>query len=409
MTDKPASTDTYRSAAQKNFKLLKELYATNHKLPDRDSKHPNTQPVSFWKLGNSFDTMVDFLEMIDPSSANDVAEIAVVQLNASLKALKGGYDGAWFDDFGWWSAATARALQKPFFSPDAKAKFHNILDQCWPRFTKNAPFVWERRKPGTVSPTTGKLFDDCGPAVDGGVWNAYWLATPATYRGPDNGDPTDGALIGIQNTVTNALYLMAAHRLSATDLAARQAAEKELQFLLTWFDQKESALWWKLDDDAGLVRERVGYYAHVKPAPGFQERWFWTGDQGLMLGNLSDAMLAAQPGLRGPYLSRAQHLISGVRQRLVDGSNVVKDYSATGSVPGDDRSDYQVGSGVFWRNYLYVWNTNPDLRTFLQRSEYTAMVRASADAAAKPLTGNESIETLTNQTAVLVTATATAP
>jgi antitoxin FitA len=34
--------------------------------------------------------------------------------------------------------------------------------------------------------------------------------------GTKNGDPSDGGLIGIQNTVTNALYLMAAHRLGAT-------------------------------------------------------------------------------------------------------------------------------------------------------------------------------------------------
>ena len=36
---------------------------------------------------------------------------------------------------------------------------------------------------------------------------------------------------------------------------------------------------------------------------------------------------------------------------------------------------------MFWRNYLYVWNTNPDLRALLKGSDYEAMVRASADAA----------------------------
>jgi hypothetical protein len=408
MIGKPASTDSYSSAAKKNFAALKDQYASND----------TGQQVSFWKLGNSFDTMIDFLDIIDASCANDVAQIAVTQLNASLKHIEGGYDGAWFDDFGWWSVATQRALQKPFFNSDAKRQLQNILDQCWPRFTKNAPFVWERRKPGTVSPTTCKPFDDFGPAVDGGVWNAYWCDTPATYPGPKNGDPTDGHLIGIQNTVTNALYLMAAHRLGRTDPAARQAAQREWQFLLTWFDEKEDPLWWEIDDNAGLVRARVGHFANGVRVPhidneyectGFQETWAWTGDQGLMLGNLGDAMLAAGPDDREGLLARAQHLVSGVRRRLVEGGGVVQSYTTTGCLPDFDKFDYQVGSGVFWRNYLYVWNTNPDLRTFLMRSENEAMVRASADAAAKPLSGNESIETLTNQTAVLVAATAKVP
>src|SRR5882762_5808576 len=99
MLDKPMSTDTYRSAAQNNFAALKKAYASNNTLP-KDAQ------ATFWKLGNSFDTMIDFLDIIDPSGANDIAQIAVTQLNASLKNIKGGYDGAWFDDFGWWSVAT---------------------------------------------------------------------------------------------------------------------------------------------------------------------------------------------------------------------------------------------------------------------------------------------------------------
>ena len=60
----------------------------------------------FWKLGNSFDTMIDFLDTIDSGSAGEVARMAVTQLQASLGHIKGGFDGAWFDDFGWWSIAT---------------------------------------------------------------------------------------------------------------------------------------------------------------------------------------------------------------------------------------------------------------------------------------------------------------
>ena len=387
MINKPTSTNHYGSAAREKFEALKNAYASND----------TGQQVSFWKLGNSFDTMIDFLDTVDHSSAHEVAQMAVRQLEASLKHIKGGWDGAWFDDFGWWSVATQRALQKPFFLPDA-VNIQYILDQCWPRFTNNAPFVWQRHKPGT--------FEDYGPAVEGGVWNAYWEGTPDNYPGPKNGDPSNGKLIGIQNTVTNALYLMAAHRLGHTDSGARQAARNELHFLFTWFDEKEYSLWWEFDQETALVRERVGHFANGKRAMGYQEDWAWTGDQGLILGCLSDVMLDQEPGFRGPFLARAKQLLSGVRQHLVDGSGIVQSYTMTGNTPDGDESDYQIGPSAFWRNALYVWKTNPDLRNFLTSQEYQAMVRASADAAVKAPTDGQTIETLTNYTAVLVAATA---
>jgi hypothetical protein len=396
MISSSTSTHPYADAAREKFDALTKRYSTN----DTGEK------VSFWKLGNSFDTMIDFLDTIDASRADDVAQMAVKQLEASLKNIEGGYDGAWFDDFGWWSVATQRALKKPFFRKNAKA-LQDILDACWPRFTSNAPFVWERRKPGT--------FDKFGPAVDGGVWNAYWTCTSDEYPGPKNGDPSDGHLVGIQNTVTNALYLMAAHRIGHSNPDAERAAQQELKFLLAWFDQTEDSLWWQIDPNTALVRERVGHFANGVHAPhsdngisctGFQGKWAWTGDQGLILGALSDATLHLEPGFRAPLLNRTKQLLSGVRNHLAGGSAVVVNYTTTGCVPDFDESDYQVGSGVFWRNALYVWKTNPDLRTFLEGEDYKAMVRASAAAVATLPTAKETIETLTNQTAVLVAANA---
>jgi hypothetical protein len=257
--------------------------------------------------------------------------------------------------------------------------------------------VSQRRRPGT--------FEEYGPAIDG-MWNAYWIGTPDCYPGPKNGDPTNGRLIGIQNTVTNALYLMAAQRLGHSDPIARQAAQSELRFVLAWFDEQECSLWRELDANAGLVRERVGHFANGAGARGVQEEWAWTGDQGLILGDLSDAMFQLEPGLRGPLLARAKQLLSGVRQRLVDDSGVVQSYTSEGTVPDNDTLDYRTGAGVFWRNALYVWKTNADLRAFLAGLEYQTIVRASADAAVKAPTGGGSIDELTNQTAALVAASA---
>jgi hypothetical protein len=377
MNSEPAPTIDYRSAACDKFEALKRLYCSND------------QQTSFWKLGNSFDTMIDFLDTIDDGSAGDVAVMAVKQFKASLASL--GYDNAWFDDFGWWTVATQRALQKPYFRQDATA-LQTIREECWRRFSGNAPFVWERCK-------SIDLIDDYAPAVDGGVWNAYWPDTPDAYHGPRE-NPSSG-LGGIQNAVTNALYLMAAYRFGP------EQAERERAFLFQWLDEtdKERSLWWDVDQTtgAGLVRERVGYYAKGQTAQGFQRDWAWTGDQGLILGFLSDAIFdAGEPG-KDALVTRAKEILRGVGKALVDGKNVVQNWTTTGEVPSDDTSDYQVGAGVFWRNCLYAWKKNYiALRPFL-KAEYEGIVRASADAAAND--PDSSFEALTNQLAVLVAAT----
>jgi hypothetical protein len=391
MIDTPQTTTRYLEATRALFGQLTKLYGSNGNLPCDDR-------VAFWKLGNTFDTMIDYLDVIDPSSAPSIAQMVVVQLNASLNCIKGGFDGAWFDDFGWWSVAAQRALQKSFFKNNPQP-FQHILDECWMRFTNNAPFVWQRHKVG--------FYDNYGPAVEGGVWNAYWLHTSDTFPGPKNGNPADGGLIGIQNTVTNALYFMAAHRLGHTDPIAKKAAEREFNFLLTWFDATQSPLWRTITTDAGLVRERVGHLAQSLPAPGFQLDWAWAGDQGLILGGLSDAMLHLDPVSRGPLLKRAEDLLRGVSLRLAkNNNNVVRSYTEEGHIPSGDFANYQTGSGVFWRNALYVWKTNPDLQRFLTQPEYQAIIRASADAALFTPIAGASFEELTNQVATLVAATA---
>jgi hypothetical protein len=318
-----------------------------------------------------------------------------VQFTASVDCLK-GLDNAWFDDFGWWAVSTQRALQRTYFNP---ATFKTIHDDCWRRFTENAPFAWQRR--------TTKTFDGYGPLVNGGVWNAYWEGTSTNYPGPKNGDPSNGHLIGIQNTVTNALYLMAAQR----DPNSRPAAESEFQFLFTWLTSKLQfpSLWWTLGPNVGLVRERVSGFASGKSASGkeprgFETDWAWTGDQGLMLGNLSDA-IPLQPIHASLLLSLAKSVLAGAYQELFK-QGEVQNYTQSGWVPDYDYSDYKTGTGVFWRNVLHVWKTNSALRTFLAQPNYQKMLRDSADKVVNTPTDNPTFESLTNQTAVLVAATA---
>lgn len=213
MLNATETASPYAIVVRQKYDALKTLYAGNNTSPS---------PVSFWKLGNAFDTIIDYLDTVDSSSANAVAAMVDVQCTDALKHIDGGYDGAWFDDFGWWSVACQRAVHKAYFANHAPL-FGDILGNCWSRFTSNAPYVWERRTSGT--------YDAYAPAVPGGVWNAYWIGTSSRYPGPKNGDPASGTLVGIQNTVTNALYLMAAHRLGHSDPDARADAEREYAFL----------------------------------------------------------------------------------------------------------------------------------------------------------------------------------
>jgi hypothetical protein len=295
----------YKTAATKNFNALMQLYGSA------------SPPASFWKLANTFHTMMDYAGTVYPPVARQVAQAGITQFNNSVGS---GVEAWWFDDLGWWTVAAQRALN--FFGSNPPQQLLAIRDKCWAQFSGNAPFVWERRKPGT--------FDECQPAVAGGVWQVYWLGTPENWKGP-RGDPT-GGVNGDQNTVTNSLYLMAAKRGGYIE-----PAKKELTFLETWFNDTKTPLWWQIDAGAGLVRERVGHFANGSITPKYQDDWFWAGDQGLMLGNLSDAAVGGNPNA----LSRVQHLLAGVTQRLVDSSTgVLRNWSTTGHVPGNGSPDY---------------------------------------------------------------------
>jgi phospholipid N-methyltransferase len=101
----------------------------------------------------------------------------------------------------------------------------------------------------------------------------------------------------------------------------------------------------------------------------------------------------------------AKAIITGALQALFSNGQL-QNYTTTGCVPDGDVNDYQTGTGVFWRNVLHVWKTNSNLRTFLNQPDYQKMLRASADAVVNASPAGQSIETLTNRTAVLVAATA---
>jgi hypothetical protein len=210
------------------------------------------EEVDFWKAANAFDTMIDFVAYCSKDAAGDAVKAAEWVIGYSH------FDPAkiWFDDFGWWTIATARAAPMPIFAKD-KTQLAAIASQCWKSFVGNAPQVWKRKPKGK--------FDNCAPAVAGGVWNGYWKGT-TQGTGPKTGDPDSGTLLGIQNTVTNAVHLLSAQVFKDVD-----ADKREFTFLDTWLNMpspnpgpnryKIPLLWWQ---DAGhtqaLVFERATHF-----------------------------------------------------------------------------------------------------------------------------------------------------
>jgi hypothetical protein len=383
----PTPKIDYRKAAIDKFTALKICY----------DKPLDQNGATYWRLGNSFDSIIDFLALIDNSQANDVATMVKKQYDASLSAL-GGYDAAWFDDFGWWTIAAQRATKQSFFSQQAQKDFKDIVQNCWTRFTENAPFVWERHP---------KTYDAYRPAVADGVWNGYWIGTDKKWKGPKSGNPSNGGLEGIQNTVTNCVYWIAAQRLAANDPKTKEAAKREFTFLDAWFTKESPALFWYQPlGGAILVRERVSHFFGDKDnAPGFQENWAWTGDQGLVLRGLVDRILliGVSPDDRVRLIDYAKKIIDGAMQSLVDAGSVLQAYTKkSGIVPDNDTKDYDTGPAVFWRNLLYVWTALPELKAHINQPQCQQVLRASAQAAvnANAQTFNE----LTNDLSVLVAA-----
>lgn len=368
----------YREAARAKLDALTKVPAGN---------------LAYWKLGNTLDTMIDYLDHVDRGAAGAVAGMVEAQYGPALAGL-GGYGGAWFDDLGWWTVAALRGGSRPYFEAGFRGFLADVREKCWSHFAENAPFVWERRI------RNPDRFAGYEPALGGGVWNEYWTGTTG-YPGPNDGDPSSGTLQGIQNTVTNTLFLMAAQRLPAPGLAQREFA-----FLYGWFGASPNPLWWPQTPtgSAGLVRERVSHFADGTADSGFEPGWAWTGDQGLVLGALADRMRMPdeKPEERADLLRRTRALLQGVAQSLaVD--HVLQPWNDISGVPQGDVSDYATGTGVFWRNVLHAWNTVPELRSTIGALPFQDLLRASADAAAKSDDPGDGTA-LTNDVSVLVAA-----
>jgi hypothetical protein len=310
----------------------------------------------FWKRGNTFDACLVFVAAALDQWPDDPEILAMQQsvkkmLEENLVFFN-SFDpgGLWADDFGWWGlqALNARKHLLKMGETELAGKFWELsTDLCWEYKKKTA-------------------YDHSADAL------------PVAH-GCRNGD-ANGQSLGVKNTVTNVLLFLLSSRIYRVTLEENiNDNEKYLEMAYrqwVWFEE-----WFKLDQyeylkkisaDAALVQERPmaffegsGYQEIIHPP--WAEGWVWTGDQGMLVGALTD-MLAVKDEL-GTWLSknekdpdfdkiifekRVRHVIAliggGVQTALVgNADNIIREapcYSSFGPVHG---RDYLAGRGIMMR------------------------------------------------------------
>jgi hypothetical protein len=336
-----------------------------------------------WRVGNVFDTLTDYLLRFPDAepSPGKVVELALSQWKSPN--VQGSM--CWYDDYGWWGIASAKAFLDEYASifRSHRSEFQDLATECWDvmhsgkppkdRY-RGGPNVWDNRDEGSVHGyfTTPDAWAQ--PRFPKGVWQ-YEMFKDKRPKPPECSfiNPTDpktcvpNKLGAFQLTVMNGLYFVLALRLRALGNGAEEAVKDEREFLQHWFfdpTQTDDRLLWHLaDGNSVLVRERVSTYAELNNefprVQDYDPQAAWCGDQGLVLGGLLD-YLQVDPSDPDAQ-SLPGKIMNGVFSELVDDQKVVQ--PMTPVMQGKDDEDYDCGSGVFWRYLLRGFRQNAALRT----------------------------------------------
>ena len=128
-------SSSLRSEAREAFDALLQLFGESR---------------TYWRLGNSFDTLIDYC-IIDRTVCGDLMDRGWAKYNAM-----GG--PSWFDDYGWWGIAAAKASTiKEFITPGL---FTGIMRTCWEKMQPGAT-VWDRAEKS--------VYADFEPRFPGGI------------------------------------------------------------------------------------------------------------------------------------------------------------------------------------------------------------------------------------------------
>lgn len=310
----------------------------------------------FWKRGNTFDACLTFVDAAVERWPND-PEVKIMQdrvkvmLEENLQFFNTFDPGdLWADDFGWWGlmGLNARRHLLKMSEPELAQKYFDLsTDLCW-----------EYKKRTAYDHTT--------------------TAIPVPH-GCRNGD-ANGISLGVKNTVTNVLLFLLSSRIYRLTLAEGMPnndkyldmAYRQWVWFEEWFKLDEYSYLKKISDSAALVQERPvafiegsGYREEIHPP--WAEGWIWTGDQGMLVGALTD-MLAVKDQLAewvkvngvdpnfdvDVFEKRVNTIIkmigSGVAKALIsDVDGIIREAPCLSSFGPQHGRDYLAGRGIMMR------------------------------------------------------------
>ncbi len=251
-------------------------------------------------------------------------------------------DQVWFDDYGWWGLAFAKLAGfgkdqlKGLVDPNELtkmavdcAKANAVGKSVWAKATpeqrKDSEFA--RRGPPAVTVSTP---DGAGYP---GLWNATYEMLQFTIA-----KEWDTNLAAIQNTVTNANYLLLCLRLAELHGEGDDGPwTREAKLGASWFHDWITKGYLRTN---GLICERV------PSMPDFQPEGYWAGDQGIWL-----AVLSAVWGKESALRASLQDYLAKLFQNLPmdsDGKRPLNDAELPGA--GSDSTDYATGREVLLRH-----------------------------------------------------------
>lgn len=335
----------------------------------------------FWKRGNTFDACLRFSAALAERWPED-EEVRRIQhtvremLQENLVFFRRFDPGdLWADDFGWWGLMALNARRHLLrLGDEALAAEYLTLstDLCW-EYKKNTAY-------------------DHTPD-----------ARPVPH-GCRNGD-ANGRSRGVKNTVTNVLLFLLSSRIyrlfQAEGLSGGDKfldmAYRQWVWFSAWFGLGEYAYLKAFGDEAALVQERPmavfeGSDYQDTTHPPWAEGWVWTGDQGMLVGALTD-LIAVKDQLADTLartrpdaafdparFDREAHGIirrigRGVQQALVGATDgLLREAPCLSSFGPRHGNDYLAGRGILLR-YLGA----PEEQALLG-VDLSASVSATAEA-----------------------------
>lgn len=366
------------------------------KISDFYQDCTNGKNCNFWKFGNALDTAVLALALpganVAPNEFIDLTEKVYLELT-----LPSYIDTYWFDDFEWWAVGFQRASSEPYrglFDDAHLKKLRELEKTAWDS-AQLGTLAWEACMKASACVERYGVATEMNfiPRYPGGIWNNFF-AFSALER--STSDPLKDVLGARQNTVTNSLYAF-----YTTARQAQQNAQQEdtqfkniMAFFTAWQQEPEQRNHWlnRIDADRALVRERV----FVNGDKGYDPTVVWLGDQGIILGWLVHLMNTGKTQTVGltnqQALSFAKQIIKGSERCLISRrTGLLMPWTAwdpnavnqrcgieTGVPPGDDKDDYNTGVSVFLRHLSAVYQTNPELKTFIDSTSFPRVIAEEA-------------------------------